>query len=165
MVPNQPQHQPDEPVPGWWLPFVRSVRVTVVATPTSIIEKRTTRSGQNGSRGTPVYYRLDSPVPFADRDRLQPLYNQKQDYIGPGSDLVLTKTIPVSFAYKSDLVTDSASSAVSQGSGNFSFNRRRVEINYNAGENKFFEDPVGYDTQIVPSNPVDKMFDFDPNAL
>jgi prepilin-type N-terminal cleavage/methylation domain-containing protein len=157
--------QPDDPIPGWWLPYVRAIRVTVVATPSSVIAERTTKSGQNGSQGTPVYYRLDSPVPYSDPDRLIALPTQKRDYIGAGSDLVLTKTIPVNFIYKQDLVTDSDSDALVTTNGFGANYRRRVEVNVIEAENKFFSDPIGYDTQIVPSNPLDKLLDFDPNAF
>ncbi|MDQ3023608.1 MAG: prepilin-type N-terminal cleavage/methylation domain-containing protein [bacterium] len=157
--------QPDDPIPGWWLPYVRAIRVTVVATPSSVIAERTSKSGQNGSQGVPVYYRLDSPVPYADQNRLQPLYTQKQDYVGSGSDLVLTKSVPVNFLYKATLVTDADSDALSISNGSGAFNRRRVELNVNTGESRFFEDPIGYDTQILPNNPVDKLHDFDPNAF
>jgi prepilin-type N-terminal cleavage/methylation domain-containing protein len=150
--------QPDDPVPGWWLPYLRSIRVTIVATPSSIIEQRIARSGQDGKLGNPVFYRLDSPVPFADAGRTRPLYNQKQDYIGPGADLVLTKTVPVNFAYRENLVTDPKASILS------ATGLRRVELNYFNSEVKMFQDPVPYDTQIVPLTPADKLFERDPTA-
>jgi prepilin-type N-terminal cleavage/methylation domain-containing protein len=156
--------QPDDPVPGWWLPYVRSVRVTVVATPTKAIEQRTARSGQVGSNGQRVYYRLDSPTPYSDANRLHPLPNQKKDFVAPGADLILTKTVPIKFTYSSKLITDPKSSSLVQTSGSFQINRRRVELNYRQGEMKLFDDPVGYDTQIVPKGPLDKLWQMDPTA-
>lgn len=156
--------QPDDPVPGWWLPYVKSVRITVVATPTKAIEQRTARSGQIGSNGQRMYYRLDSPKPFADQNRLQPMDNLKKDYVAPGADLILTKTVPVHFIYSSKLITDPRSPALTETSGNFTINRRRVEMNYRQGENKLGFDPIGYDTQIVPNNPWDKLWQMDPTA-
>jgi prepilin-type N-terminal cleavage/methylation domain-containing protein len=156
--------QPDDPVPGWWLPYVKAVRITVVATPSKAIEQRMTRSGQVGSTGQKVYYRLDKATPFADAARLVELPNQKKDYVAPGADLILTKTVPVRFAYSSKLITDPRSTSLVQGSGNFQFNRRRVDLNYIQGSQKLWVDPLGYDTQIVPNGPTEKLWQMDPDA-
>ncbi|GEM_PF-1247248 len=146
---------PDDPVPGWWLPYVRAVRVTVVATPRQVIEERRASSGQRGSGNTVVYYRLDSPVPYADADRLQPLLNQKQDYIGAGRDVVLTKTVPVDFVYRTELITDPFSAEP----GDF---RRRVEHNYFAGLSITYPDPLGPDDMIRARTPVEKLREKNP---
>lgn len=149
---------PDDPVPGWWLPYVRAVRITVVATPQRIMQERTEKSGEPGSTGTVVFYRLDSPVPYADPSRTMPLYNLKKDYIGGGQDLVLTKTVPVNFSYRRDLDWDPRDTDVARDI----FYQRRVELNYRAGEQLFFQDPADPDAQIQARNPVEKLYEKDP---
>ncbi|MCC7477460.1 prepilin-type N-terminal cleavage/methylation domain-containing protein [bacterium] len=148
---------PDDPVPGWWLPYVRAVRITVVATPERVMQQRTERSGLQGSTGTPLYYKLDSPVPYADPSRTQPLYNLKKDYIGAGQDLILTKTVPVNFSYRRDLHWDPRDSSVAQNI----FNQRRVELNYREAETLMFHDPANPDGLIVARNPVEKLYEKD----
>jgi prepilin-type N-terminal cleavage/methylation domain-containing protein len=97
---------PDDPVPGWWLPYLRAVRVSVTATPRAIIEERRNMSGKPGRDGTVLFYRLDSPIPYVDANRITPAQERKRDYIGMGKDLVLTKMVPVKYSYQLDLVTD-----------------------------------------------------------
>jgi hypothetical protein len=63
-------------------------------------------SGKAGHDGTILFYRLDSPIPYLDRDRTQPAQERKRDYIGMGKDLVLTKMVPVKYAYALDIITD-----------------------------------------------------------
>jgi hypothetical protein len=147
---------PDDPVPGWWLPYVRAVRVTIVATPQQVIAERRVKSGKAGKGGTRVYYRLDSPVPYFDPDRLIPLYNQRQDYIGAGRDVVLTKTVPVDFAYRSDVVTDPRSALIDQ------YSLRRAEINYALGGSKMFRDPLTPEDMIRAVTPSGKYYERTP---
>lgn len=142
---------PDDPVPGWWLPFVRAVRVTVIATPRQTIQQRLDASGKPGKLGTVVYYRLDSPVPYADPERTQPLSNQRQDYLGAGRDLLLTKTVPVSFVDKLELVWDSRAQIIDNS------NLRRVEINVINGLLKLAQDPTGAGQAILARTPWDKL--------
>jgi len=147
---------PDDPVPGWWMPYLRAVRVTVVATPRQIIEQRRSASGQEGKSGQLVYYRLDSPVPFQDADRTIPLYNLKKDYIGAGRDIVLSKTVPVSYVYRAELVTDPHSAALDIS------NRRRVELNVDRASQIMFPDPLSPDVQILARTPWEKLQEKDP---
>ncbi|MCH7472816.1 prepilin-type N-terminal cleavage/methylation domain-containing protein [bacterium] len=146
---------PDDPVPGWWLPYLRAVRVTVVATPRQVIEQRQAKSGQVGKTGSLVFYRLDSPVPYADTNRTAPLYNQKQDYVGPGSDLVVTKTVPVNYSYRRELLVDPFSALLSV-SG-----LRRVELNYFLGRNLMHGDPIGPDDPIRARTPASKLYELE----
>lgn len=139
---------PDDPVPGWWLPYLRAIRVTVVATPRNIIEERRSRSGQEGKSGMLLYYRLDSPVPYSDPNRLVPQANLTQDYIGAGRDVVVTKTVPVNFVYRQELVTDPFSAE--------SLSLRRVEYNYFNGNRTMRIDPVNPDEQIRARDPITK---------
>ena len=144
----------DDPVPGWWLPYLRAVRVTIVATPRNIIEQRRSRSGQTAKSGNVAYYRLDSPVPYADADRLAPQYHLRQDYIGSGRDVVLTRTVPVDYVYQQELVTD----AFSAEAGNI----RRVERNFFTGARIMYADPVNPDQQIRARTPVEKLLEKNP---
>jgi len=80
--------------------------------------------------------------------------------VAPGADLILTKTVPVHFAYSTKLITDPRSSSLVDG-GTM---HRRVEWNYIIGAAKLRSDPVGYDTQIVAKDPVEKLFELDPGA-
>lgn len=146
---------PDDPVPGWWLPYLRAVRVTIVATPRNIIEERRARSGQEGKSGMIVYYRLDSPVPYSDPNRLAPQMNLTQDYIGAGRDVVVTKTVPVDFVYRLDLVTDPFSAQ--------SLSLRRVEYNYFRGIGTMTRDPINPDEQIRARTPIDKAIEREVN--
>jgi prepilin-type N-terminal cleavage/methylation domain-containing protein len=139
---------PDDPVPGWWLPYLRAVRITVVGTPGQTIEARRNASGKNGSTGVPLYYRLDSPVPYADANRTQPLYNQAQDFVGQGKDLVVTKTVPVDYVYRRDLLTDPQSADLSI--------LRRVDWNLLLAQEAVFPDPVNPDEPIRARDPYSK---------
>jgi prepilin-type N-terminal cleavage/methylation domain-containing protein len=149
---------PDDPVPGWWLPYVRAVRITVVATPQRTMDERRERSGKDGSTGTPLFYRLDSPVPFSDAARTRPLYNLKKDYIGAGNDLVLTKTVPVNFSYRKDLVWDPRSTELVQ---QFS-TQRRVELNYSRGSRMMINDSINVNGGVKARSPLDKLYELDP---
>jgi hypothetical protein len=147
---------PDDPVPGWWLPYLRAVRVTVVGTPRQVMQERRSKSGKPGDYGTIVYYRLDSPVPYQDADRTVPLYHQRKDYIGSGRDLVLTRTVPVNFTYRAELVTDPFAAELSENQ------LRRVDLNYFSGTELMFADPLDPDVQIRARNPVAKLEEKDP---
>jgi prepilin-type N-terminal cleavage/methylation domain-containing protein len=146
---------PDDPVPGWWLPYLRAIRVTVTATPRQIIDERRSASGKAGSTGVLLYYRLDSPVPFADPDRTRPLYNQKKDYIGTGRDIVVTKTVPVDYVYRAELVTDPRNADLGQ--------LRRVDVNLFQASRIMFPDPLDPDVQIKTRTPGEKLREKNPN--
>jgi prepilin-type N-terminal cleavage/methylation domain-containing protein len=139
---------PDDPVPGWWLPYLRAVRITVVGTPNQTIEQRSSASGKPGSTGVALYYRLDSPVPYTDADRTRPLYNQTQDYIGQGKDLIVTKTVPVDYVYRKELITDPFSAELQM--------LRRVDLNLFTAEAAVFPDPVDPDEPIRARDPYTK---------
>lgn len=147
---------PDDPVPGWWLPYMRAVRVTVVATPRNVIEERRAASGKQGQSGQLVYYRLDSPVPYQDADRTIPLYNLKKDFIGSGRDVVLTKTVPVNYTYRTELVTDPQAAILGQ------INLRRVDWNVRIASSKMFRDPLSPDIQIRSRTPWEKLQEKNP---
>jgi len=158
---------PDDPVPGWWLPYLRAVKVTIVATPKRIIEERMAASGQRSKGpkavtgipsvdGNPnVYYRLDSPIPYGDPDRVVPMLNMRKDYVGSGQDMILTKTVPVDFVYEAEPFTDPFSSELG--------GLRRVERNYFRGLVTLFHDPVDPDMQIRALTPAGKLYEKDPN--
>lgn len=148
---------PDDPVPGWWLPYLRAVRVSIIATPRNVIEERIAKSGQVGSMGSPVFYRLDSPIPFDDPNRLVPLANQKQDYVGTGKDLILTKTVPVEYVYRTELIWDAKSAAISQGF----FSDRRVELNYRNGSSVVRRDLFPPGSRIQALTPTEKLYEKD----
>lgn len=100
----------DDPVPLWWVPYIKAIRVTVVASPQTIIKERRDATGKttfDGSNG--VVYRLDSPVPYTTNRNLAnppvgslppvlqplifPVTNRKDLYIGEGKDVILSSTI------------------------------------------------------------------------
>ncbi|MBN2081880.1 prepilin-type N-terminal cleavage/methylation domain-containing protein [bacterium] len=147
---------PDDPVPGWWLPYLRAVRVTVIATPRQVIEERRSASGREGKSGTTVYYRLDSPVPYSDPNRLVPEYNLQQDFIGSGQDIVITETVPVDYVYAREMVTDPTSAQSSF--------LRRVEWNYIFGAQAMYRDPMSPDEQIRALSPIEKLLEKDPQT-
>jgi prepilin-type N-terminal cleavage/methylation domain-containing protein len=144
---------PDDPVPAWWMPYLRAVRVTVVATPRQIIQKRLDASGKQGKMGSVVYYRLDSPVPYSDPERTRPLTNQKQDYLGAGRDLLLTKTVPVHYTDKLDLLWDLRAQEITDD------NLRRVDINVLNALEKLASDPLGPGQAIMSRTPWEKLFE------
>lgn len=152
---------PDDPVPGWWLPYMRAVRVTVVATPREVLEERRNKSGQPGKTGNTVYYRLDSPVPFSDPGRTQPLYNQLADYVGTNKDLVMTRTVPVnsplvesgSYPYYLELKTEPRDGRLAI---------RRVDHNVFDAVRTLFSDPLDPSATIRASTPSEKLQEKDP---
>jgi hypothetical protein len=96
-----------------------------------------------------VYYRLDSPVPYGDPDRIVPMHNMREDYVGSGQDMILTKTVPVDYVYKTEPITDPFSGELN--------GLRRVERNYFTGLVTMFSDPVDPDTQIRALTPSQKL--------
>ena len=92
---------PDNPVPMWWMPYLEAIRITVIATPQSVIEERRRSSGQRlDSNGNPVYYNLDSPIPYANFSRTVALVNARDLYIGDGKDVVASRMVYPDLAYK-----------------------------------------------------------------
>ncbi len=92
---------PDNPVPMWWMPYLEAIRITVIATPQSVIEERRQASGQRrDSNGNPVYYNLDSPTPYADFGRTIPLANARDLFIGEGKDIVVSRMVYPELSYK-----------------------------------------------------------------
>lgn len=157
---------PDDPVPGWWLPYMRAVKVTIIATPRRVIEDRMAASGQRPKGPKPttgiasvdsnpnVFYRLDSPVPYGDPDRVVPMKNMRKDYVGVGQDIILTKTVPVDYVYKLEPITDPYSGELG--------GLRRVDRNYFRGLVALFSDPVDPDTQIRALTPRQKLEEKNP---
>jgi hypothetical protein len=143
---------PDDPVPAWWLPYLRAVRITITATPRETIDERRNKSGQPASDGTLLYYRLDSPMPYLDPDRVIPAPDRKRDYIGQGKDIVLSKMVPVDYSYKLELQSDPQQYARfwAQVTGNANPQGafpRRVDINYFRSAGLMAADP--YDPEDV----------------
>jgi hypothetical protein len=158
---------PDDPVPSWWLPYLRAVRITVTATPRDIIEERRSQSGKPGKDGTVLYYRLDSPMPYLDPDRTQPLPDRKRDYIGMGKDIVLTKMVPVDYSYKLELASDPQqyarmwSQITGQPAPQGAF-PRRVEWNYFNGASLMAADPYDPDAVIKARDAAEKYYEKTP---
>jgi prepilin-type N-terminal cleavage/methylation domain-containing protein len=154
---------PDDPVPAWWLPYLRAVRVTVTATPRATIDERRSQSGKPGRDGTVLYYRLDSPMPFLDPNRTQPAPDRKRDYIGQGKDLVLTKMIPVNFSYKLNLVSDPVQFRQlwqQTQLGQLQLTApRRVEWNYDNGATLMSQDPYDPSALIKARDAAEKYFE------
>lgn len=149
---------PDNPVPGWWLPYIRAIRVTVVATPESTIEKRIAASGKAGKLAGALFYRLDSPVPYSDPARTIPLQNRQQDYIGAGQDVIVTRVIPVNFAYRIEPITDFRDPRMANSL------MRRVDLNYRNGLSIALRDPAANMDNPVPADPYEKLLDLDPSV-
>lgn len=143
---------PDDPVPAWWLPYLRAVRITVTATPRDVIDERRSKSGQPAADGTLLYYRLDSPMPYLDAGRVLPAPDRKRDYVGQGKDIVLSKMVPVDYSYKLELHSDPQQYARfwSQITGNANPQGafpRRVDLNYFRAASLMSADP--YDPEDV----------------
>ncbi len=97
---------PDDPVPYWWVPYIKAIRVTLVATPTRVIEERRNNSGRlvdvDGD-GTleRIYYKLDSPYPYlydpalagGIADPFVPIKNRPDLMIGANKDIIVTRTV------------------------------------------------------------------------
>jgi len=139
---------PDDPVPGYWLPYLRAVRITVVATPTSVINQRLNASGKERG-GRVVYYNIDSPVPYADISRTIPLTSARDLYIGEGKDIVVTRVVPLRKTFKLELAVDPADPRLS--------GLRRADFNYFEGVEFSAFDPLDPDSQIRPLTPIEKL--------
>ncbi len=138
---------PDDPVPGYWLPYLRAVRVTVVATPTSIIQKRLNLSGTERG-GRTVYYNIDSPIPYADSGRTVPLTTAKDLYVGEGKDVVVTRMVYLNKTFKVEVVTDPADPRLR--------GARRADVNFFRGVDYAYIDPLNPDATITPITPPQK---------
>jgi hypothetical protein len=82
------------------------------------------------------------------------MYNLKQDYIGSGQDVIISKVVPVDFVYRAELVADPHSEVPG--------NRRRVEHNFFRGSRIMYTDPSNPDESIRASDPVEKLLEKDP---
>lgn len=92
---------PDNPVPMWWMPYLEAIRITVIATPQSVIEERRQASGvKRDSNDNFVYYNLDSATPYADFARTIPLTNARDLFIGEGKDVVVSRMVYPELSYK-----------------------------------------------------------------
>ncbi|RKX31484.1 MAG: hypothetical protein DRP22_03695 [Verrucomicrobia bacterium] len=141
---------PDDPVPTYWLPFLRAIRVTVVATPTEIIEQRRNLSGTTRN-GTTVYYNLDSPVPYRDYLRTQPMTSARDLYVGDGKDIVMSRTVYPAKMYQLELITDAHDSRLR--------GMRRADWNFFRGMDYSLFDPLSPDDRIRPFTPWGKYFE------
>jgi len=94
-------------------------------------------------------------VPFSDPNRLAPQYNLTQDFIGAGRDVVVTKSVPVDFVYRLELVTDPFSAEPSI--------LRRVEYNYLRSVIEMRIDPVNPDEQIRARDQIAKAIEREVN--
>ena len=141
---------PDDPVPTYWLPYLRAVRATVVATPTRIIEERRNMSG-TVRNGITVYYNLDSPVPYRDSLRTVPMYSARDLYIGDGKDIVMTKMIYPEKMFRLDLIINPTDSRL--------MGMRRADWNYFRGIDYTAIDPIDPDDRIRPITPGGKYYE------
>ena len=143
---------PDDPVPTYWLPYVKAIRISVVATPTEVITKRRNASGTIRN-GTTVYYNLDSPVPYSNAMRTLPMVSARDLYIGDGKDVLVTRMVYPQKMYQLDLIVDPADSRLQ---GN-----RRVDWNYFRGIDYSAIDPLDPDDRIRPISPGGKYYEKD----
>jgi prepilin-type N-terminal cleavage/methylation domain-containing protein len=144
--------KPDDPVPTYWLPFVKAIRVTVVATPNDIIKERRNASGTTRN-GTQVFYNPDSPIPYQDTLRTNPLLSARDLYIGDGKDIIVSRMIYPQKLYQLDLIIDPADSRLQ---GN-----RRADENYFRGIDYSSIDPLNPDERIRPITPGGKYYEKD----
>jgi prepilin-type N-terminal cleavage/methylation domain-containing protein len=141
---------PDDPVATYWLPFLRAIRVTAVATPTKIIEERQNRSGTTRN-GTMVYYNLDSPVPYRDDLRTQPMVSARDLYVGDGKDIVMSRMVYPGKMYQLELIADAHDSRLR--------GMRRADWNFFRGMDYSIFDPLSPDDRIKPFTPWGKYFE------
>ncbi len=146
--------KPDDPVPTFWLPYVRAVRITIVATPTSVINQRLKLSGVERG-GRTYYYTIDSPVPYLDVNRTVPAYSAKDFYVGEGKDVIVTRTVYLKKTFKLDLIIDPTDSRLG--------GRRRADENFFRGVEYAFVDPLDPDSLIPPLTPYQKYRVLNPN--
>jgi prepilin-type N-terminal cleavage/methylation domain-containing protein len=137
---------PDDPLPAFWIPYVKAIRITVVATPASVIQERMNKSGKPAKNGYILYYNLDSPVPYADQSRTLPLVNMRDAYIGEGRDVIMSKMIYPKLMYATDPIVDPRDSRLTSGSGYM----RRADVNYYRGFFASTIDQVSPDRRGVP---------------
>ena len=141
---------PDDPVPTYWLPYIRAIRATVVATPKKIIDERRNMSGTTRN-GITVYYNLDSPVPYQDAQRTFPMYSARDLYIGDGKDIVMTKMIYPQKMFRLDLIVDPTDARL--------MGMRRADWNYFRGIDYTAIDPIDPDDRIRPITPGGKFYE------
>jgi hypothetical protein len=140
---------PDDPVPTFWLPYVKAIRITVIATPNDIIKERRNASGTIRN-GTQVYYNADSPVPF-DVSRTLPYTSARDLYIGDGKDVIVTRMVYPQKMYQLDLIVNPADARLQ---GN-----RRVDWNFFRGVDYSAVDPLDPDERIRPITPGGKFYE------
>ncbi len=138
---------PDDPVPGFWLPYLRAVRITIVATPTSVIKKRLNLSGKERG-GRVVYYNIDSPVPYADMNRTIPLTTAKDLYVGEGKDIVISRMVYLKKTFKLRPAIDPADARLN--------GVRRADWNFFRGSEFAYIDPLDPDKTVGPMTPYEK---------
>ncbi|MCD6119086.1 hypothetical protein J7K50_04515 [bacterium] len=145
---------PDNPVPAWWLPYLEAVRITVITTPTSIIEERKHASGvRQDVNGNPVYYNLDNPVPFADFARTIPLTSAHDLFIGEGKDIVVSRMVYPELSYHMTPVIYPDDYRL--------YGMRRGDYNYDMGRRASFADTVSPVDEGGPVEPRDRYYELE----
>ncbi len=145
---------PDNPVPAWWLPFLKAIRITVVTTPSSVIEERRLASGSKRDvNGNLVYYNLDSPVPYADFNRTIPLVAATTLYIGDGKDVVVSRMVYPELSYSMSPVIYPDDTKL--------LNMRRADYNYSRGLRAAFVGGVPPVDEGGPISPTDRYYELE----
>jgi prepilin-type N-terminal cleavage/methylation domain-containing protein len=143
---------PDDPVPTYWLPYVKAIRITVIATPNDVIKERRNSSGTTRN-GMQVFYNADSPIPYQDPMRMVPLTSGRDLYIGDGKDLIVTRMVYPQKMFQLDLIVNPADARL--------MGNRRVDWNYFRGLDYSAIDPLDPDERIRPISPGGKYYEKD----
>jgi len=141
---------PDDPLATYWLPYLRAIRVSVVATPTEVIKQRRNLSG-TVRNGVMVYYNLDSPIPYRDIQRTLPMVSARDLYVGDGRDVVMSKMVYPQKMLRLDLIVHPGDSRL--------MGMRRADWNYFRGIDYSATDPLDPDSRIRPISPVGKYYE------
>lgn len=141
---------PDDPVPGYWLPYIKAIKISVVATPRTIADARM-RGRVDSSTSPPqqLYYTPDNPVPFSDYSRTRPIYGRRDLQIGPGMDVVMVNTVYPRLNYRLNLITDPSDS---RWIGTSADGDRRVDFNYRNGLSATINRPVSIGEKNVTTD-------------
>jgi type II secretory pathway pseudopilin PulG len=145
---------PDNPVPGWWLPYIKAIRITIVATPSSVIEERVQASGvRRDINGNPVYYNPDEAIPYADSGRSVPLTTAKTLYIGDGKDVVVSRMVYPEFVYRLNPVVFPDDQSLA--------GMRRADYNYSRGLSATFSGTVSPIDEGKPTTRIERYYELE----